>query len=491
MPTTELRFSPAAPAFDEVDQLIVCGTRARLGAPDTVDALPEGARAVWRVMVSTLRARDGVAITSTWVPAEPRAKKIIAVALSDRASRHNSPGRPELLAAALNGRLNKGVTGVLVALTSKVDAFAAGCAIGRAASTFSDRSAKLARAAQPRAHVGLVAPDGAVEDVARIDAAVEGIRLAAHLVDMPASVLTTTAFVARAEAVAEELGVDCRVLRADVLEERGFGGLLGVGRAAEHPPALVHLCYRPDGAQERLAWVGKGIVYDTGGLSIKTKTGMPGMKRDVGGAAAVLGAFSAAVKLGYPQRIDALLCLAENSVGPGATRPDDILHMYSGKTVEVNNTDAEGRLVMADGVAYAVKHLKPTLVLDIATLTGAQLMATGKLHAAVITNDEELEQIAVKAGRRSGDLVHPLPFAPELFRREFKSKVADLKNSVNNRMNAQPSCAAQFVAEHLVGYAGPWVHLDIAGPSEREERGTGYGVALLLEMFQLFQSSRA
>jgi probable aminopeptidase NPEPL1 len=246
---------------------------------------------------------------------------------------------------------------------------------------------------------------------------------------------------------------------------------------------LVVLSYAPPGAARTLAWVGKGIVYDTGGLSLKTKEGMPGMKGDMGGAAAVLGAFAAAVRLGVPARIHALLCVAENAIGPAAIRPDDIITLYSGRTVEINNTDAEGRLVLGDGVAWAVKHLRPDVLVDLATLTGAQLVATGKRHAGVVCNDEELEAAAVRAGRASGDLVHPLPYVPEFFRREFKSDVADLKNSVKDRSNAQSSCAAQFIAEHLGGYDGPWLHVDLAGPSANGERGTGFGVALLLTLF--------
>merc|ERR1712136_421546 len=153
---------------------------------------------------------------------------------------------------------------------------------------------------------------------------------------------------------------------------QGFGGIYGVGKAAVNPPALAVLSYKPKGATRTVAWVGKGIVYDTGGLSIKGKTAMPGMKRDCGGAAAILGVFR----------------LAENSVGPLATRPDDIHTLYSGRTVEINNTDAEGRLVLADGVVYAHKDLKADIILDMATLTGGQGVATGKYHAAVLSNQE-------------------------------------------------------------------------------------------------------
>jgi len=210
------------------------------------------------------------------------------------------------------------------------------------------------------------------------------------------------------------------------------------------------------------------------------------MKMDLGGAAAMLAAFRAAVLAGGLRRpLHCVLCLAENAIGPAAFRNDDILYMYSGKTVEVNNTDAEGRLVLADGVAYACKHLAPGLIVDMATLTGAQLVATGKRHAAIVANNAELEAAAIAAGLISGDLVHPLPYCPEFFRGEFASKVADMRNSVKDRSNAQSSCAANFIAEHLAAdYDGGWLHVDMAGPAWAGDRGTGYGVGLLLSLLQ-------
>ena len=202
------------------------------------------------------------------------------------------------------------------------------------------------------------------------------------------------------------------------------------------------------------------------------------------GAAAVLGAFAAAVHTGFPDTLHAVLCLAENAIGPDALRPDDIITLYSGKTVEVSNTDAEGRLVLADGIAWTLRNLVPDALVDMATLTGAALISTGKRHAAIVSNCESMEAACVEAGRQSGDLVHPLPYCPEMFRGEFKSDVADLKNSVKDRMNAQSSCAAQFIAEHLGDFTGPWLHVDMAGPVEADNRATGYGVALLLTLFE-------
>ncbi|CAM9624009.1 unnamed protein product [Choristocarpus tenellus] len=268
--------------------------------------------------------------------------------------------------------------------------------------------------------------------------AAEGIQLASRLVDTPPNILHASAFVEEASSIASALqsyGVEIKVIRGEELRERGFGGIFGVGKAAVEPPALVVLTYGRWLTGKSLCLVGKGIVYDTGGLSIKTKTGMPGMKRDMGGAAAVLAAFQSIVKarviaakateIAEPDTagagpLHALLCIAENSVASNATRPDDIHTLYSGKAVEINNTDAEGRLVLGDGVAYASAHLSPSVIIDMATLTGAQGIATGKRHGALYCNDEGLEELACRCGRWTGDLVHPLPYCPEFFRNEFR-----------------------------------------------------------------------
>jgi len=208
---------------------------------------------------------------------------------------------------------------------------------------------------------------------------------------------------------------------------------------------------------------------------------MVSMKGDMGGAAAVLGAFKVLATHGCRHKVSLILCIAENAIGPAAYKPDDVLRMHSGKTVEINNTDAEGRLLLADGVSYAARVLKADVVFNAATLTGAQMVATGLLHAAIICNDEPLEQLVLAAGRHSGDLVHPLPFAPEFYKQEFESTVADMCNSVKNRNNAQSACAAQFVWWHIDDTPVKWCHIDLAGPSFPKNRGTGFGVALISE----------
>jgi probable aminopeptidase NPEPL1 len=246
--------------------------------------------------------------------------------------------------------------------------------------------------------------------------------------------------------------------------------------------------YRPRGAKSHVVLVGKGVVYDTGGLNIKTGGNMYGMKGDMGGGAAVVGAFKSLVAGKSKHRVTCLVPLAENAVSSASYRPNDILHMHSGKTVEINNTDAEGRLLLADGVSYAARVLKADVIIDAATLTGAQLVATGRRHAAIVSNREGLEQLAVESGRSSGDLTHPLPFAPEFFQAEFKSVVADMRNSVKDRANAQSSCAGQFVYSHIQDLDVPWLHIDLAGPAQNGQRATGFGVALISELVERLTS---
>lgn len=488
---TRIEFSNDETSLDGAIQLMVLGTKAALARPEVLARLPEEVTPVWSGMLEVLSPGDSLAATSTWLvkpsvgDSPARSIKVSVAAISDRASRHNAPARPELVAAAVRGRFTKGKSGLVVAYERPGDIAAVAAAVARALPRY---GRKKRPAVEASLVVSFVGPEGTTppdSELARAAVLAEAVREAARLVDTPASELSTDAFVAEAGTVAEAFGLEVTVLRMDELRERGMGGLVGVGQAARHGPALVHLRYPGrDPEAERVALVGKGIVYDTGGLSLKGKADMPGMKSDMGGAAAVLQAIRVAAALDDPRPIDAILCLAENSVGPDAMRPDDVITLYSGKTIEVNNTDAEGRLVLADGIAFAVKDLDASVVVDLATLTGAQLLSTGKLHAAIVSNDEALERAALDAGRRSGDLVFPLPYAPELFRAEFSSQVADLKNSVKDRMNGQSSCAAQFVAEALpADKPVRWLHVDMAGPATSRDRGTGYGVGLLAELF--------
>ncbi|XP_036323423.1 probable aminopeptidase NPEPL1 isoform X1 [Rhagoletis pomonella] len=432
-----------------------------------------------------------------------------------KCSRHNTPSRAHAITRLVRTHIMHSNEENVVIVCDRSDLFASACAVARAFPLYSRKTGggqnKADNCTQdevmgndadgdtgtgPIINVEfiIIEKDGQVSeepldttDIACIEEAARGIRLAARIVDMPCNEMNVSHFIKEADLVANELGITPIVIRGEELNERGFGGIYGVGKAAAVPPALVVLSYEPKGAHDTVALVGKGIVYDTGGLSIKGKTVMPGMKRDCGGAAAILGAFYAAVKCGFKENLHAVLCLAENAVGPNATRPDDVHTLYSGRTVEINNTDAEGRLVLSDGVSYAHKDLKANIILDMATLTGAQGIATGKFHGAILTNSEEWETKALEAGRKSGDLLAPIVYSPELHFSEFASAIADMKNSVavsKDRNNGQPSCAGLFVGAHLgFDYPGVWMHVDMAAPVSTGERATGYGVALLLTLF--------
>lgn len=493
--TTRFTWNSSTTPHANSQMSFVVGHKAQLEAQGEalLSCLPRGAGAAWNHLIEQLSPGDHGEAVSTWLVEGDHPHQLVLAALPESCSRHNSPSHPHELTSLLKEHKPSGEDfEIIVALDHPSHATALCSAIARAFPIFSQKSSQDDAENKNTPHVSLrmFAAQKPIEAPPH-DAStllMEGVQLAARLVDMPTNHLYTDTFVMEAKQVADRVGASCTVIQGEELKEQGFGGLWGVGKAATHPPALVVLSYAPRSPAPHaghIVWVGKGIVYDTGGLSIKTKTGMPGMKRDMGGAAAVLGAFSAAAQLKIPHNLHAVLCIAENAVGPLALRPDDIITQYSGRTVEINNTDAEGRLVLGDGVAYAAKHLTPDVIVDLATLTGAQLISTGRRHAAVMSNDELLEQKAVKAGRLSGDLVHPIPYCPEFFKDEFKSQVADLKNSVKDRANAQSSCAGQFVGEHLGDYDKAWLHIDLAGPSTSNERGTGFGVALLLSLFGL------
>lgn len=471
---------------------------------------PRVTEEAWRRGVACACASPG-----EWCEVWPRAAALAC--LPARRSRHAAPSRSHALAKIVRNA-QRTTDEFIVLVCRKRDVFASAAAIARSFPLFHARSGTNPLSNVPASHdtrsvtveIHLVKEekqDGDTEDevdsvlceqslsdeeLSTLQDVADATRMAANITDMPANMMDVDKFIEEACRVAKELDIpDPTVIRGEELRARGMGGIYGVGKAASCPPALVALSYQVPNATETVAWVGKGIVYDTGGLSIKARTSMVGMKGDCGGAAGVLGAFAATVKAKPTVNLHAVLCLAENAVGPNSTRPDDIHKLYSGRTVEINNTDAEGRLVLSDGVVYASRDLKADVIVDVATLTGAQGTATGKYHAAIVSNSSRLESRAIKAGLVSGDLTHALPFAPELHFTEFSSCVADMKNSVAERNNAQPSCAGLFVLAHLgFDFAGQWLHVDMAAPAHCGERATGYGVALLTILFGAHTQSK-
>ena len=259
-------------------------------------------------------------------------------------------------------------------------------------------------------------------------------------------------------AKAAKLGVE--VLDEKALEREGFGGLLAVGGGSHRKPRLVKVSYAPRGARFHLALIGKGITFDTGGLNLKPADGMYTMKDDMAGAASVVAAVGAIAEAGLKLRVTAYAALAENMPSGTAYRPSDVLTMYGGKTVENANSDAEGRLVMADALVRACEE-SPDLVIDVATLTGACVVALGERVAGLMARDDETADLVLDAAEAAGELFWQLPI-PEESRKKLDSKVADLKSS-GDRMGGALTAAA-FLSE-FVPEATPWAHLDIAGPA--------------------------
>jgi leucyl aminopeptidase len=318
----------------------------------------------------------------------------------------------------------------------------------------------------------------------------EGVSLARDLVNEPGGSLTPAAFAQVAVEVAEREDLQITVWDESDLAEAGLGGLLGVNRGSVQPPRLVELCYQPDRPRGSLAMVGKGITFDSGGLSIKSGEAMMAMKNDMSGAAAVLGAFSALAAVRPRCVVRGYLPLTDNMGGGDATRPGDVLRLRNGTTVEVLNTDAEGRLVLGDALALAAEA-SPDAIVDLATLTGAVEVALGNRIAAVLGRNEEWVGAVEQAATVTGERVWRLPL-PDDYRPWLDSDVADLRN-ISKIPKAGTVTAALFLRE-FVPAGLPWAHLDIAGTAWSTETrgvdsvgGTGWGVRLLVELARRFQ----
>ena len=321
----------------------------------------------------------------------------------------------------------------------------------------------------------------------------EYTHLVRDLINTPPSHLTPASFCAMINdavksAGGANIGLKVSVMTEAQLKSKGFGGIIGVGQGSANPPRLLHVSYIPKGvkAKKKYAYVGKGITFDTGGLALKPALGMEAMKSDMSGAAAVCAAAIALAILKVPVAIDAWAPLAENMVSDHATRPSDVITIYGGKTIEVLNPDAEGRLVLGDALVKAQEAKDLDGIVDVATLTGAQVVALGTRTSAVMTNNEEFSAHFMEVTKISGETFWPMPLPVEL-RASLDSPVADMAN-IGERMGGMLVAGLflkEFIADDL-----PWLHLDIAGPAYNESEAHGYtpvggtGVALrsLIEM---------
>ncbi|HET9518949.1 MAG TPA: leucyl aminopeptidase family protein [Actinoplanes sp.] len=309
--------------------------------------------------------------------------------------------------------------------------------------------------------------------------------LTRDLTNAPSSLKNPAWFAAQVVAeAATRPGLTVTVRDEQQLAEEGFGAILAVGGGSATGPRLVELTWSPPDATRHVVLVGKGITFDTGGISIKTRDGMKLMRKDMGGAAAVVAATLGAADLGLPVRITAVVPLAENAVSGSAYRPGDVITHYDGSTSESTNTDAEGRLVLADALGYAVTRLHPDVVVDVATLTGANAVALGSRTAALYSHDDELAAALVAAGDAAGEQLWRMPL-PDDYVEHLRSDIADRHSSP--AQGAGSVVAALYLREFLGEYADRWAHLDISAPSwaatadgELAAGATGWGARTLL-----------
>ncbi len=332
-------------------------------------------------------------------------------------------------------------------------------------------------------------PGATFEEVQELDQLVEAVFLARNLVNEPHSHFTALDLAAAAQQAGTEYGFEVEVLGKEKLESLKMGGLLAINKASTVPPQFCILEWKPVGAQNKkpVVLVGKGVVYDTGGLSLKPTDGMDYMKCDMAGAATVIGLFAAAARNQLPVHLIGLIPATDNKIGENALSPGDVIRMYSGKSVEVINTDAEGRIILADALHYAKKY-KPELVIDFATLTGAAVRAVGTQAICYMgTAAEKTKKQLEKSGWETYERLIEFPLWKE-YGDELKSNIADLKNVGSG--NAGMVTAGKFL-EHFTDY--PWLHLDIAGPAYlraanayRTKDGTGVGVRLMYRFLKQY-----
>ena len=449
------------------------------------------------VAVSRFKGQAGRSI-ELLAPAGVKASRIVLAGLG-KAEAFDS-GAAERLAATVMGRL---LTGGEARLTFAIDPpkqakiaeaeLAAHLAFGALLRSYRfDQYRKVGDDEKPTVkHVVVATAETAAAKKlwVKFSAVGEGIFLARDLVNEPANVLYPDEFAKRAQAL-KKLGVKVDVFDVPAMRKLGMNALLGVGQGSAHDSRMAVM--RWNGAHKDaagkagpLAFIGKGVCFDSGGLSLKTGAGMMGMKGDMGGAAAVVGLIHALAKRKARVNAVGLIGLVENMPDGKAQRPNDIVKTMSGQTIEILNTDAEGRLVLADVLWYAQSHFKPKFMVDLATLTGAVLVALGAEHAGLFSNNDELSERLTEAGKKEGEPLWRLPLG-EGYDRLVKSKIADMKNI------GGPSAGSITAAQILQRFVNkvPWAHLDIAGVGWQDGEakplypgwGTGWGVRILNQL---------
>jgi leucyl aminopeptidase len=454
---------------------------------DRLASLPEEARTlVARAAEAQRFERELGMVAEAFVAEGDQARRILLVGLG---AKKDEPQPWEKAGGALTAKLiTSGETRLVVDLNGTGADAEAAARLAFAASArgwrYDKYRTKLTRKQKPTLEEIIIvgAGDGKEEGWRRASALLDGLALTRELVTEPANIIYPESFVARARRTLEPLGVEFLVLDEKEMAELGMGALLGVGQGSVKPPRLLAMRWNGGGAKKPIVFVGKGITFDTGGISIKPAAGMEAMKWDMGGAGAVTGAMAALATRKAKANVVGICALAENMPDGNAQRPGDVVTSLSGQTVEVINTDAEGRLVLADAITWAQREYKPEILVDLATLTGAMIISLGHEFGGMFSNDDGLAAMLDAAGKATGDRLWRMPLT-EAFDKLIESPIADMKN-VGPREGGSITAAA-FI-QRFVESGLKWAHLDIAGTVWSDKAGTlhdkgatGFGVALL------------
>lgn len=439
---------------------------------------------------ATGKAGDVVRVPGAGITAAPL---ILAVGLGSAGPSYDEEQLRRAAGAAARALVGtrRAVFAFPVADAAQLDAVGQGVLLGAYAFT-AFRVTSLAGRPAPLRAASLQVPDAkdaaSKAALARAQVVAGAVNLTRDLINTPPSALAPADLAAAAVEAADGLPVEVEILDDEQLRAGGYGGLTGVGQGSHRGPRLIRMAYRPAGATRHIALVGKGITFDTGGISIKPSLNMHAMKSDMSGAAAVIAATAAIARLGLAVSVTGYAAAAENMPGGGAQRPGDVITIYGGRTVEVLDTDAEGRLVLADALVRAQED-DPDFIIDIATLTGAQVVALGSRTAGIMANDDDFRDAIHDAAGRAGETTWPMPLPAEL-RANLESTTADIANiPTTGRRDAGMLSASVFLRE-FVPDAQRWAHVDIAGPSFNDyapwgythKGGTGVGVRTFIQV---------
>jgi leucyl aminopeptidase len=483
-PSATVSAASDSPRSLDVDAIVIGvvegedGPRPAPGAEEVADALDGQLASTLAMLGATGKAEE---VTKLVTGGRLSAPVIAAVGLGSDAGPGDSPRAREAVrraagaaVRALAARPDTASHGrglrIGFAMSAQGGADAADVALGALLGGYEFGRYRTQGCARAAELVVLADGDGAAAAVQRARVIAEAIWLVRDLVNTAPADMTPADLAAQARQVAEGCGLRIEVLGTEELREHGYGGILGVGQGSVNPPRLVRLEYTHPDAERTVVFAGKGITFDSGGLSLKPAASMEIMKSDMSGAAAVLGALQAIAALRPAVHVVGYMPLAENMPSGTAQRPSDVITIFGGKTVEVLNTDAEGRLVLADVLARCAGD-EPALLVDVATLTGSQVVALGNRVSAVMANDDAVREAVVDAAGRAGETMWPMPLPGEL-RKLLDSTVADIAN-VGPDKNAGMLVAGTFLREFIPNGVR-WAHLDIAGPSFNDGDAYGY-----------------